>query len=79
MVGSFIYRRVQPCQRRVHSGYEYQGNADTTWMKKERIDEAEIHRRINKLFNLADCSFMPSNDRMHAYKLARPPPKVTRI
>jgi hypothetical protein len=25
---NFISRRVQPCQRRVHAGYEYQGSVD---------------------------------------------------
>jgi hypothetical protein len=28
VAGNFISRRVQPCQRRVHTGYEYQGSAD---------------------------------------------------
>jgi hypothetical protein len=28
MAGNFISWRVQPCQRRVHVGYEYQGSAD---------------------------------------------------
>jgi hypothetical protein len=28
VVGSFISRRVQPCQKRVHVGYEYQGSVD---------------------------------------------------
>jgi hypothetical protein len=46
-------------------------------MKKERIEKAEVHRRINELFNLSDSNFVASDDRMHAYKLARPPPKVT--
>jgi hypothetical protein len=28
VAGNFISRWVQPCQRRVHAGYEYQGLAD---------------------------------------------------
>jgi hypothetical protein len=47
-------------------------------MKKERIGEVEIHRQINELFNLADSNFALSDNRMHTYKLARPPPKVNR-
>jgi hypothetical protein len=57
--------------------YEYQGNLDSTWMKMERIEKAEVHHRINELFNLSDSSFVASDDRMHANKLAQPPPKVT--
>jgi len=66
VVGSFLSRRVQPCQRRVHSGYEYQGNQDTTSMKKESLEKTEVHHRISELFN--DSGFVRSNDRMHAYK-----------
>jgi hypothetical protein len=46
-------------------------------MKRERIEEAEVHCQINELFNLADSNFAPSDNHMHAYKLAQPPPKVT--
>jgi len=46
-------------------------------MKKERIEKVEVHHRINKLFNLSDSNFVASDDRMHAYKLAQPQPKVT--
>jgi hypothetical protein len=46
-------------------------------MKKERIEEVEIHHRINKLFNLSNSNFVLSDNRMHTYKLAQPPPKVT--
>ena len=77
VVGSFLSRRVQPCERRVHSGYEHQGSQDMTRMK-ESLEKTEVHHWISELFNLADSGFVQSNDRMHAYKLARPPPKVTR-
>jgi len=48
-----------------------------TKMHKENLEKTEIHRWISKLFNLADSNFVQSDDRMHAYKLARPPPKVS--
>jgi len=70
VVRSFISRRIQPCQRRVHYGYKYQGNVDTSRMKKESLE-------VNELFNLSDAGYAPSSDLMHAYKLARPPSKVT--
>jgi len=44
VVGSFISRRVQPCQRRIHFEYEYQGSADMTKMKNERLERTEVHR-----------------------------------
>jgi hypothetical protein len=77
VVGNFLSHRVQPCQRRVHPGYEYLGSEDTTRMLKENLENTEIHHRISELFNLADNSFVQSDDRMHAYKLARPAPKVS--
>lgn len=76
VVGNFLSRRVQPCQRRVHPGFEYQGSQDTTRMVRENLEKTEIHRRINELFNLAYSSFVSSDNQMHAYKLARPAPKV---
>jgi hypothetical protein len=59
MAGSFISRRVQPCQRRVHTGYEYQGSADQTRMRSEDLDRDKVVRRIGELFNLADQSYSP--------------------
>ena len=68
-----------PCQRRVHSAYEYQGSQDSTRMHQDSLEKPEIQRRINELFNLADSSFERSDDRMHAYKLGRPAPKVNEV
>ena len=31
---------------------------------------------MNELFNLSDDNFVRSDDRMHAFKLGRPAPKV---
>jgi hypothetical protein len=39
---NFISRRVQPCQRRVLAGYEYQGSADQTRMCSEDLDHDEV-------------------------------------
>jgi hypothetical protein len=66
---SFISRRVQPCQRRVHAGYEYQGLADQTRMQSEDLDHDEVIRQIGELFNLADQSYSSLNRIQHAYKL----------
>jgi hypothetical protein len=76
MAGNFISRRVQPCQRRVHAGYEYQGSADQTRMRAEDLDHDEFIRRIGELFNLVDQSYSPLSRIQHAYKLIRPVPKV---
>jgi hypothetical protein len=58
---NFLSRRVQPCQRRVHTEYEYQGSADQTRMRSEDLDHDEVICRIGELFNLADqCYSRPS-------------------
>jgi hypothetical protein len=77
IAGSFISRRVQPCQKRVHAGYEYQGSADQTRMRLNWLHEDEIKRRIGELFSLADPSYHLLSVIMHAYKLIRPAPKVS--
>jgi hypothetical protein len=76
MVGNFISRRVQPCQRWVHAGYEYQGSIDQMRMQSEDLDHDEAVRWIGELFDLADQSYSPPSRIQHAYKLIRPTPKV---
>jgi len=76
VVGNFLTRRVMPCQRRVHSAYEYAGSQDPTRMHRDNLEKSEIQQRINELFKLADNSFVRSDDWMHAFKLGRPAPKV---
>ena len=68
-----------PCQRRIHSTYEYQGSQDSTRMHRDNLEKREIQQRINELFNLADNSFIRSDNQMHAYKLGRPAPKVIEV
>jgi hypothetical protein len=46
-------------------------------MKKENLDKTKVQHQISELFNLADSGFVWSGDRMHGYKLARPPPNVS--
>ena len=65
-----------PCPRRVHSAYEYTGSQDPTRMHRDGLEKSEIQRLMNELFNLADNNFVRSDDRMHAFKLGRPAPKV---
>ena len=76
VVGNFISQMIQPCQRRVHLGYEYQGSADPMRMRQEALDKIEVRARIGELFNLADPNYVRLSDIEHAFKLARPPPKV---
>jgi len=68
-----------PYQTRVHSAYEYQCGQDSTRIHRDNLEKPEIQRRINELFHLADNSFVRSDNRMHAYKLSRPAPKVVEI
>ena len=76
VVRNFISRRIQPCQRRVHPGYEYQGSTDPTRTRKEALDKTEVKARIGELFKLANPNYVRLIDIEHAFKLARPPPKV---
>jgi len=76
VVGNFLTRLVMPCQRRVPSAYEYAESQDPTRMHRDSLKKSEIQRLMNELFNLADSNFVRSDDRMHAFKLGRPAPKV---
>jgi hypothetical protein len=37
VVGNFLARRVMPCQRRVHTAYEYQGGQDATRLRPDNL------------------------------------------
>jgi len=76
VVGNFICHRVKPCQKRVHSAYEYTGSQDPTRMSPEVLEKAEVQQLLNELFNFADNSFVRSGDRVQAFKLGRLAPKV---
>jgi len=76
VVGNFVCRRVMPCQKRVHSAYEYAGSQEPTRMSPEVLEKAEVQQLLNELFNFADGSFVRSSDRVQAFKLGRPAPKV---
>jgi hypothetical protein len=78
VVGNFICRQVMPCQRRVHSAYEYAGSHYPTRMSPEGLEKTEVQQLMNELFNLTDDNFVRSGDRMHAFKFGRPARKVNR-
>jgi len=48
-------------------------------MHRDNLEKLEIQQRINELFNLANNSFVRSDNRMHAYKLGRRAPKVVEV
>ena len=58
VVGNFLMRRVMPCQRRVHSAYEYAGSQDPTRMCPDGLEKAEVQQLMNELFNLFDDNFV---------------------
>ena len=70
VVGNFISRRIQPCQKRVHPGFEYQGGVDPMRTRKEALNKIEVKARIGELFNLADPNYVRLNVIEHAFKLA---------
>jgi len=76
VVGNFIVRWVMLCQRTVHLAYEYAGSEDPTRMCLDGLEKAEVKQLMNELFNLSDDNFVRNSDRMHAFKLGQPAPKV---
>ena len=64
VVGNFICRRVMPCQKRVHSAYEYAGSQDPTRMSPEVLEKEEVQQLLNELFNFAEDNLVRSGDRM---------------
>jgi len=45
-------------------------------MCPDRLEKADVQQLMNELFNLSDDNFVRSSDRMHAFKLGQPTPKV---
>jgi len=45
-------------------------------MSPEVLEKAKVQQLLNELFNFADDNFVRSGDRMQAFKLGRPAPKV---
>ena len=45
-------------------------------MSSDVLEKAEVQQLLNELFNFADDNFVRSGDRMQAFKLGRPAPKV---
>ncbi|XP_021317721.1 uncharacterized protein LOC110435939 [Sorghum bicolor] len=45
-------------------------------MSREVLEKAEVQQLLNELFNFADNSFVQSGDRVQAFKLGRPVPKI---
>jgi hypothetical protein len=58
VVGNFLVRRVMPCQRRIHSAYEYAVSQDPTRMCPNGLEKAEVQQLMNELFNLSDDNFI---------------------
>jgi len=49
---------------------------DPTRMRPEILEKAEVQQLLNELFNFADGGFIRGSDRVQAFKLGRPAPKV---
>jgi len=45
-------------------------------MRPEVLEKAEVQQLLNELFNFADGSFVCGSDRVQAFKLGRPAPKI---
>ncbi|RLM70169.1 hypothetical protein C2845_PM17G05350 [Panicum miliaceum] len=50
MAYSFIERRIQPLQQRVHLRFEYEGTQDPSWMAQDVLSAEEVTRRVTRLF-----------------------------
>ena len=49
VVASFIRRRVQPVQERIHYGFEYTALEDPTWVTTDERTEGELLVRIQNV------------------------------
>jgi len=45
-------------------------------MRPEVLEKAGVQQLLNELFNFVDGSFIHGSDRVQAFKLGRPAPKV---
>ena len=45
-------------------------------MRPEVLEKEEVQQLLNELFNFADGGFIRGSDRVQAFKLGRPAPKV---
>ena len=57
VVASFIRRRVQPVQERIHYGFEYTSLEDPAWVTTDELTEGEVLERIQNV--LASVQVIP--------------------
>ena len=69
VVYSFLGRRVQPLQRRIHPGFRYEGLEDPSRFSSEKIDFADLFKRCCKV--LDDFEKSPALPRL--FSAANPP------
>jgi len=50
---------------------------DPTRMRPEVLEKSEVQQLLNELFNFADGGFVCGTDRVQAFRLGRPAPKVS--
>jgi hypothetical protein len=79
VVGNFISHRIQPCQARIHTTYEYKGLMDPTRMRNEDLEPKEVKMTVRDLFNQKDPSFRKLTVIETVFKLTRPPPLVSQM
>jgi len=72
VVGSFISQRVQPCQRRIHIKYEYQGSTNITsvdiWERNKELirKRADIGEHFTReVIQSIVFIFLPLGERVH--------------
>ena len=56
VVYSFLSRRVQPLQRRLHPGFRFEGREDPSRFSPDPIHQSELWRRCGKVLDGFDKS-----------------------
>jgi len=71
MVMNFIFRRIQPYKERVHRGYEFRGETDSTREVPEQIERDEVLHLAEMLFNTVAHIAIKGPQR--AFNITNPP------
>lgn len=72
VAASFIRRRIQPLQDRLHYGFEYIGPEDTTRQATEELPDNVVHYQVQNILKLVEK--MPYE--YPEYRASNPPPPV---
>jgi hypothetical protein len=75
VASNFLFRRVQPCNDRIHPAYEWRGDQDPTREVPEKIDRDKVLRCLDIIFQTR--GWRAPQEQQKIYNLGHPPPAVS--